>query len=99
MGLVWILDGVWDCWVFPVRVFSRRVVHESLEFAPASFLRCGCLVPINSCGGLRFFIVELSDCWWVALLSLLSECSIVARVIFSGFVLLLASFASSCLLR
>ena len=46
--------------------FSLGVVPESLGFAPASFLRCGYLVPINSCGGLGFFIVALSDCWLVA---------------------------------
>ena len=56
------LDGTWDCWVFPVRIFLRGVVHDYLGCASASFLRLGSLVPINSCGRLGFFIVAPSLC-------------------------------------
>ena len=45
--------------------FSREVVHESSGCALVSFLRCGCFVPINSCGRLWFFIIAPSVCWLV----------------------------------
>ena len=62
--------------------FSYGVVHDFLGCAPASFLRLGCLVPINSCGRLGFFIVASSFVSWLLLLNLLSEGYIVARVVF-----------------
>ena len=65
----WAQCGVgWDARLLGVSCsrFSRGVVHDFSRCAPASFLRLGCLVPINSCGGLRFFIVAPSICWRVA---------------------------------
>ena len=99
----WAQCGVgWDAGLLGVFCsrFSRGVVHESPGCAPVSFLRCGCLVPINSCGGLGFFIVALSDCWLVATAEFAErrfDCC--EGRFFRGFVLLLASFVSSHLLR
>ena len=61
----WAQCGVgWDTRLLGVFCsrFSWGVVHESSGCAPASFLRLGCLVPINSCGRLGFFIVAPSLC-------------------------------------
>ena len=61
----WAQCGVgWDVGllgVFCLR-FSQGVVHDFSRCVSASFLRLGCLVPINSCGRLGFFIVVPSLC-------------------------------------
>jgi len=99
----WAQCGVgWDAGLLGVlcSCFSQAVVYESLGCALASFLRCGCLVPINSCGRLGFFNVVPSVCWLVAAAELVErgfDCC--EGCFFRGSVLLQALSASSGLLR
>ena len=77
--------------------FSRGVVHDFSGCVPASFLRLGCLVPINSYGRLGFFIVAPSVCWLVAAVELVKRgfdcckgCLFLRVRAFVGFICLIA---------